>query len=68
MYNVYKAKKNSEVSQGVGKETDMLVLFQDGSTLINSDDLEKLNNLYEKELNYGKQHQDLKEIVRGYLK
>lgn len=68
VYNVYKAKKNSEVSQGVGKETDLLVLFQEGAVSIESKDLERVNNIYEKELKYGKQHDDLKQIIEGYIR
>lgn len=63
LYNVYKAKRNAEVSVGVGKETDVIVLTQKGTTPITSEQLKKLSEIYESELSFGKNHNNLNEIV-----
>lgn len=64
IYNVYKAKRNSEVKQGVGKETEVLVLCEEKLTELDSDQLSTLEKIYDSELKYGKEHNDLKEICK----
>lgn len=59
VYNVYKAKKNAEVLQGVGKETELLILSQKGCLKIEKEDLETLRLIYAEELNVGKKHKNL---------
>ncbi len=62
-YNVYKAKRNAEVSQGVGKDTQLCILFPDGSLKrLNSNDSFILSEIYEEELAVGKSHEKLKNI------
>jgi hypothetical protein len=62
VYNVYKAKKNAEVSEGVGKETEMLVINEEGIKQLTNDDIDILNNIYTKELQYGKNNEELHNI------
>jgi hypothetical protein len=61
VYNVYKAKKNAEVSNGVGKETEIAVLGESVKPL-SEEDISTLQNIYEYELKCGKEHDDLKEL------
>ncbi len=65
IYNVFKAKKNAEVSEGVGKETELLILKEDGIHQLSSDDLSILLNIYMEELQYGKNDERLNEIKIG---
>jgi len=53
IYNVYKAKRNTEHLIGIGKETEILILNKNGLRSIK--DLEPLENIYIKELNCGKE-------------
>lgn len=62
LYNVYKAKKNAEVMQGVGKETDMGYLNKNGIKMLNDNDIKILDEIYNIELNYGKTHEKLNEL------
>lgn len=62
IYDVYKAKRNAEVSEGVGKETDLGVLTKRGHYIIPEKKLDKLKKIYEDELSYGRKHPDLKSI------
>jgi len=62
IYNVFKAKKNAEAMQGVGKETDLGYLNTKGVKMLNEKDLNNLENIYNNELTYGKTHEDLKNI------
>lgn len=65
LYNVYKAKRNSEVAIGVGRETDLFILFPDGKLHeISDEQVGRLANIYAEEMIHGKQHKDLKEMVR----
>lgn len=57
--NVYKAKKNAEVMQGVGKETDIEYLNETGITMLDKRNIEILDEIYNIELNYGRQHKRL---------
>jgi len=61
IYNVYKAKRNAEVLEGVGNETDIFVLHNDGCVDLNAH-LEVLKQIYAEELNSGKTNQKLKQI------
>lgn len=66
LYNVYKAKRNSEVAVGVGKETDLFVLLPSGQLFEVSDEqIEQLGKVYAEEMTFGKTHQSLREIVKG---
>lgn len=62
LYNVYKAKKNAEAMQGVGKETDIGYLNKKCMKMLNDDDIKILDEIYNIELNCGKTHQKLKEL------
>ena len=63
IYNVYKAKRNAEVSSGVGKESDFLIHTKDRIKSVGKEDLDILGNIYEEELEYGKKHKYLDELV-----
>ena len=43
---MFKAKKNAEASEGVGKETELLVLTEDGIQQLSNDDLSVLTTIY----------------------
>lgn len=62
LYNVYKAKKNAEVMQGVGKETDIGYLSQNGVKMLDEKSINILEEIYNIELNCGKQHHMLNEL------
>jgi hypothetical protein len=62
IYNVYKAKRNAEVSEGVGRETEMLVLNAGGVQQLSDDDITILNRIYVQELQYGKDNIELNKI------
>ena len=62
IYNVYKAKKNAEVLQGVGKETDLFVLSHKKSCQNLNKYLSLLNEIYDSELLQGKSNPKLSEI------
>ena len=65
LYNVYKAKRNSEVSVGVGKETDLIILLPDGSIKeIDEKNLKILENIYNNEMKYGKENKDLTKLIK----
>ena len=59
LFNVYKAKRNAEVMQGVGKETDIGYLSKNGITLLDEVSMGILDEIYDVELNYGKNHKKL---------
>jgi len=54
IYNVYKAKRNAEVLQGVGKETDLLVLSPSQGCIDLKNHLSLLDEIYGDELSAGK--------------
>ena len=54
IYNVYKAKKNAEVSEGVGRETEILILSGESVQQLSNDNIDILNIIYLNELQYGK--------------
>jgi len=53
IYNVYKAKKNAEVAQGVGNETEILVCYKNKIMSVSKEDIEKLDKIYKEELAFG---------------
>ena len=69
VYNVYKSKRNAEVLEGVGKETELLILGLDGCNKLGENDLKTLDKIYGNELNFGKKHKDLQKIsIKGAIK
>lgn len=64
VYNVYKAKRNAEVSVGVGKETEIAILTEEGISEIDAEQMEVLREIYEEELEFGKSHTKLNELIR----
>ena len=62
IYSVYKAKRNAEVANGVGKETEVMILNIDSLNSLSQDKIEILGKIYEEELNHGIKHQDLNKI------
>ena len=62
LYNVYKAKQNAEVMQGVGKETDIGYLNENGITMLDNENIEILEEIYNIELNYGREHKRLNDL------
>lgn len=67
IYNVFKAKKNAEVSEGVGKETELLILMEEGIYKLSNDDLNVLANIYKEELQYGNNDERLNSIKIGAI-
>jgi len=66
LYNVYKAKRNSEVAIGVGKETDLFILLSNGKIYnISGDDIKKLDGIYHAEMRFGKENQELDGIIKN---
>ena len=63
IYNVYKAKRFSEVMQGIGKETDMAVFSKDSYKELSKKDFDVLEKVFKEELEYGKCHKDLDKIT-----
>lgn len=68
LYNVYKAKRNAEVLQGVGKETELLVLNKDGCKKVDENSTKILEEIYKEELKFGKTHPKLSKINIKELK
>ena len=64
LYNVYKAKRNAEVAVGVGEETDMGILTEQGMTPIDARQQQILREVYEEESVFGKKHKKLNELVK----
>jgi hypothetical protein len=63
IYNVYKAKRNAEVMEGVGKETEILILCPNHNLIqLGEKDLNTLSSIYEEELCYGRRHKKLGEL------
>ena len=62
LYNVYKAKKNAEAMEGVGKETDIGYLNENEIKMLNKENIKILDSIYNTELTYGKNHDDLKKL------
>jgi len=62
IYNVYKAKRNAEVSSGVGVETDILIFSEKGCVELTKEDIEILKGIYNKELDLGRNSEDLNKL------
>jgi|WetSurMetagenome_2_1015567.scaffolds.fasta_scaffold02950_7 hypothetical protein len=63
IYDVYKAKRNAEVAQGVGKETELIVLTKgDGCRTITSESFKILKEIYDQEVKLGRNHLKLKSL------
>ncbi len=62
VYNVYKAKRNAEVMPGVGKEMDLLILTKKGIIKLGNEKIKILQDIYQKELEFGKTNQKLKDL------
>lgn len=63
LYNVYKAKRNAEVMQGVGKETDIGYLNEKGIVMLDVENIKILDEIYNIELIYGKKHEMLNDLT-----
>jgi len=64
VYNVFKAKRNSEVSRGVGKETDIFIMTADGKILkVGNEQIKILDEIYKKEMKYGKKQKELSDMI-----
>ncbi len=53
IYNVYKAKRNAEVRQGVGKETEILICNGKKVISLTDDEIIKLKDIYDSEMKFG---------------
>lgn len=62
LYTVYKAKRNAEVLQGVGKETELLILRKSGCSKIDKENIITLGEIYDEELYLGKRHSKLSKL------
>ena len=62
LYNVYKAKKNAEVMQGVGHDTEIGFLNKDSIVMLDVDNIKVLDEIYNLELNWGKEHKELEAL------
>ena len=62
LYDVFKAKRNAEVMQGVGKETDIGYLNENGITILDNESIGILNEICNVELNYGREHEKLNDL------
>ena len=62
LYDVYKAKRNAEVMQDVGKETDIGYLNENGVKMLDKENMELLDEIYNVELNYGREHEKLNDL------
>jgi len=62
IYNVYKSKKNAEVKQGVGKETEIGFLNKNKIVILDEKSLNVLENIYKYESQCGKEHADLEKL------
>ncbi|MGA2122549.1 MAG: hypothetical protein ABSG49_11005 [Methanoregula sp.] len=62
IYNVFKAKSNAEVHEGVGKETELLILKKDGCYKTSTNMMKILGRVYQDELKYSKKDKRLKTL------
>jgi len=67
VYNVYKAKRNAEVSIGVGKETDIMILTQSKIIEITEEKEKVLAKVYEEELKFGKTNENVNEMLNDII-
>ncbi|MDD5191986.1 MAG: hypothetical protein PHH54_06780 [Candidatus Nanoarchaeia archaeon] len=64
IYNVYKAKRNAEVANGVGRETEVLILKKGmGLATLTEEQLNILDRIYQEELKFGIKHKDLNNLL-----
>ncbi len=59
LYNVFKAKKNAEAAEGVGRETEILIFRNNRTYGVSRKDLDTLQSIYDEELGFGKSHTNL---------
>jgi len=64
IYNVYKSKRNAEIAKGVGQDTEVLICSEKEIAQIIPEDMEKLKEVYEKELHFG-QNEIIKEDLNS---
>lgn len=62
LYNIYSAKRNSEIAPGVGKATDMLVITQAKVEVVTEARLKKLESIREKHLKEKPSQKELESI------
>lgn len=63
IYNVFKAKTNAQVMEGVGRETEILILRKNGRlTEVSQEDLDLLRRIYDEDMRSGEKHQGLKNL------
>ena len=55
------------MKQGVGKETELKILSDGYINSLSKEKMEILNNVYQKELEYGKNQQVIKDLCPGEL-
>jgi hypothetical protein len=66
IYDVYKAKRNAEVAQGVGKETELIVLTKGkGYKTLTGESFKALKDIYDEEVKVGRNHPTLKKLKFG---
>lgn len=53
IYNVFKAKKNAEAKQGVGKETEIIICDGERVYEIGEEDMENLKKVHERDKQFG---------------
>lgn len=63
IYNVFKAKRNAEVAEGVGQLTDMIIIGEGKVIELNKEKIKILRQVYDKELKFGKNHKLLDGIL-----
>jgi len=67
LYDVYKAKRNAEVAQGVGKETDLFFLTSQGKFHpIKKEHLKILDAIYSEELKFGWANNNIDIILNSF--
>lgn len=63
VYDVYKAKRNAEAAKGVGKDTKMVILLKGkGCRVLAPQHTSSLQEIYEQELKFGRNHIKLEEL------
>lgn len=67
LYNVFKAKRNAEVAQGVGKELDLLVLSDSKCIRVSPEELKYLDKVYNEEMSIANNSKDLKKVSENIL-
>jgi hypothetical protein len=66
IYNVFKAKRNSEGADGVGRMTELFLLDTSGNlSHITEEQLQLLDGIYDEEIKFGKENPKLDIIVEG---